>query len=182
MGPRPSENHSLDRIDNNGNYIPGNARWATRVEQAENTRNNPEIEYDGEVIHLRDLADKLNISRSIFRYYYLLRGKSVEDTISAARSTKQKAIDWREQGKPSLPPKTSFIDYTNQVYGVWKVIRYEGRKGPTYPSKWLIRCMECGEEKITTAPSLNEGRFSNCRLTRKRAASLMANYPAPDWI
>jgi len=35
LGPRPSEQHSIDRIDNNE---PGNLRWATRAEQARNKR------------------------------------------------------------------------------------------------------------------------------------------------
>jgi len=41
IGPRPSAEHSLERINNEGNYEPGNVKWATPAEQGENKRPRP---------------------------------------------------------------------------------------------------------------------------------------------
>ena len=49
VGERPSPLHSLDRINVNGNYEPGNCRWATKAEQRQNQRRSLSIDVVNEV-------------------------------------------------------------------------------------------------------------------------------------
>lgn len=62
MGPRPSELHTLDRFpDLNGDYEPGNVRWATMQEQSVNRRSTIFVDWNGETLPLADLCRDLGI-------------------------------------------------------------------------------------------------------------------------
>jgi len=56
VGPKPTPKHSLDRIDVNGNYEPGNVRWATAREQQWNQRHTRMVERNGELVPAAKLA------------------------------------------------------------------------------------------------------------------------------
>lgn len=62
VGNRPGSNYSIDRINVNGDYEPGNVRWATHREQACNTRKNRQITYKGVTKCVSEWAQTLGVS------------------------------------------------------------------------------------------------------------------------
>ena len=81
MGRRPSPNHSIDRLDNNGNYCKTNCRWVTHQEQIDNRRNTRMLTWNDQTKPLGTWAKELDIP-----YHYihtrLYHGWSVDRALS----------------------------------------------------------------------------------------------------
>lgn len=94
MGPKPSPKHTIERINNAGNYEPENCRWATRKEQDRNKRSNRLVIIDGTTMTLFDAVEEsgLNYKTVLSR---IVRGWSVERALGTA------ARKWPSQQRAS---------------------------------------------------------------------------------
>jgi hypothetical protein len=82
MGLKPSPKHSIERIDNNGNYEKNNCRWATGIEQQRNKRTNRLITFNGETLCVQEWAERLGMNRATLRDR--LKRWSVEKSLTQA--------------------------------------------------------------------------------------------------
>jgi hypothetical protein len=82
MGPRPDD-HTLDRIDNNGPYSPDNCRWALWTQQNRNTRANRRLTFQGRTQPIVAWAEETGINHGVIRNRLRL-GWPVEKALTAA--------------------------------------------------------------------------------------------------
>jgi hypothetical protein len=82
MGPRPSDQHQIDRIDNDGPYSPENCHWATRGQNTRNKRNNVWLTLNGETMILSDWAQRIGIGVCTLHHRIKVGGWSTERALT----------------------------------------------------------------------------------------------------
>lgn len=80
MGADYESGLSIDRKDNDGHYCKENCRWATRIEQARNTRRNRWIEFNGQKLTMAEWAERRGLSQVTLRER-LLSGWTLENAL-----------------------------------------------------------------------------------------------------
>lgn len=81
VGPRPSPRHSIDRIENDRNYEPGNVRWATQSEQMRNCSRSRRITVDGRTQNLVAWAEERGVSSRLIVQRIDMLGWSDRDAV-----------------------------------------------------------------------------------------------------
>lgn len=131
MGPRPFK-MTIERIDTNGNYEPSNCKWATKKDQARNTRKKRMVEFNGKSYHVAELAEKLGIEMKTL-YYRIQQGWPIEKIVDPSPQWNNAESQFKAQVKHAELKKTATHCKRGHEFTPENTYNYGGRRA----------CREC---------------------------------------
>lgn len=107
MGPKPSPKHSLDRVNNNGDYSPDNCRWSSAKEQQNNRSNNRLISFNGKTKTLTAWAEEVGVRRDTLWRRIVVQEWSIERALTTATIPPKLRRTKQRDNLPKLPISTA---------------------------------------------------------------------------